>query len=313
MSAVTQLNSHQNSVCSDHFAQYYNNLQFLIASLEEYIKKGIENNEGLLIIAAETTWIELLNSLRSSKINAAELFASGQLRYLDAEKAAQAVMTSQGPDRGLFYQLIHPEIDSLRESYKSIRCYGEVVNVLCEQGKSAEAVLLEGYWNEFLGTQNHITLMCGYNNAYLPKGKHAHHLNLIGQCHSSTIDSEKIDAAVSDEQTLKRLAALEMKVIALTLELNTIRERESDLEETLKGLLNIEKFASLNQICLLLAHKLRNPLQVIRSTSEQLFRGSPENGADLNSFQNGAKRLENAADTITELVQNILETFNRPK
>lgn len=77
------------------------------------------------------------------------------------------IILANGLTQNSFESFLTPIIGKLREKgYARILVYGELVNLLCEQGRYWDAVRLEKIWNVFLqgpiGTENGVELLCGY-------------------------------------------------------------------------------------------------------------------------------------------------------
>jgi hypothetical protein len=125
----------------------------LAPSLAEYLKTGLAKNEGLLVIATDTTWEALLMELEKSDILAMELMGRGQLVYLNAEKVARAVVPAAGPCYQAFTGVVDSALRRLQGKFKGLRCYGELKEVLCEKGQAAEAVILESFWQEYIASR----------------------------------------------------------------------------------------------------------------------------------------------------------------
>jgi hypothetical protein len=105
----------------------------------------------------------LLVELRSREIDVDELVAAGDLMLLDAREVLATFMVDGMPDTTLFNMQLSAAIARLCRDRKdcTIRAYGEMVDVLWQDGLTTAAIRLEMLWNQLAMTHD-FSLLCGY-------------------------------------------------------------------------------------------------------------------------------------------------------
>jgi hypothetical protein len=84
----------------------------------------------------------------------------GEFVTLDAGHMLDRLCVDGRPDAGRFRALVGGLLHRLASGGR-VAAYGEMVGLLCERGQYADAVALEGLWNELLGEVD-AGLHCGY-------------------------------------------------------------------------------------------------------------------------------------------------------
>jgi len=94
------------------------------------------------------------------------LIAEGRLTVLDAPLTLRSFMRNGAPDPRLFAATLCEAVGRLcAESKDNLRIYGEMVEILAEEGNLRGAEELEELWNQ-LGARESFTLLCGYSSAH---------------------------------------------------------------------------------------------------------------------------------------------------
>jgi hypothetical protein len=188
-----------------HFAQLHRDPQALTDAVTLYLQTGLRRGNGVVVIASPAHVELFLARLREDEIDAGVFLKSGQLEVLDAEQTLGRFMRSDVPDWELFRETIGTVLERVQAFGRgTTRAYGEMVNLLWQEGRQQAAIRLEEYWNE-LARLYPFSLFCSYM-----LDVHQHHsysgpLEEIGRTHSDilgTADDERfrvaLDAASRD-------------------------------------------------------------------------------------------------------------------
>jgi hypothetical protein len=182
-----------------HFAQLHRSDETLIESVGLYVVTGLRRGHGVIVIATPEHRRALLRHAWYYDINAERLQRSGQLVLLDADETLSLFMQRGMPDWHAFRRAVSGAIDSAGAAGGgTVRAYGEMVNVLWQQGRHEAAIQLEDFWNE-LARIHPFSLFCCY---HLDSHDHAcYHrpLHAIGRTHTDvppTEDDDQLRAAL---------------------------------------------------------------------------------------------------------------------
>jgi hypothetical protein len=138
----------------DHIVQTYQDAAFLADAVAEYLGTGLRRGEAAIVIARPQHAARF-----KEKIGAPA--EPGQLIVLDAEDTLARFMSNGMPQWNAFHEVIGGLIAKVRLQYPAVRAYGEMVDILWQEGNRAAAIRLEEYWNELTRLQT-FSLFCAY-------------------------------------------------------------------------------------------------------------------------------------------------------
>lgn len=145
-----------------HSALFYREDETLRDSVRTYIASALRAGEPALVIAKPALRQHLTIELHRQHVQG-EPFGPerGPLVTLDAEATLERLCVDGKPDDRLFRKVIGDALKNVATEGKRVAAYGEMVGVLCERGRYADAIRLEGMWNELLAEAD-VSLHCGY-------------------------------------------------------------------------------------------------------------------------------------------------------
>jgi len=184
----------------DHIVQTYQDPAVLAESVAEYLAAGLAAGEAAIVIARPQHRREFIDALASHGIDAQRCIEHGQLRLLDAEETLALFMADGMPQWKPFRQTVGGLVAEARLSYRGVRAYGEMVDILWQQGSRDAAIRLEEYWND-LGKLQTFSLLCAYFMDPLDSKAYEGPLQCVCKVHSHLIptrDYERLGNAVSD-------------------------------------------------------------------------------------------------------------------
>jgi hypothetical protein len=148
-----------------HFVQFYRaDEPSLNRNVGSFLWDALLRGDGLVVIASEVRREGLADHLGRLGADIALARRERQLVMLDAQETLGRFMVDGKPDRELFQETVAEALRLVepRASHAGISLYGEMVGVLWAAGKTAEAILLEQYWNYTLHSIPGLRLFCGY-------------------------------------------------------------------------------------------------------------------------------------------------------
>ncbi|HET8646914.1 MAG TPA: MEDS domain-containing protein [Vicinamibacteria bacterium] len=146
----------------DHIVQVYLEDRVLVEAVSLFAGAALGRAEAVVLIATPEHLARVERCLQNDGYEVDDLARWGQLVCLDAREALSRFMVDGMPDRALFRALLRDIVKSVQRSgrFKTIRAYGEMVNLLWRENLPA-AVCLEELWNEAI-QEHSISLFCAY-------------------------------------------------------------------------------------------------------------------------------------------------------
>ena len=150
---------------SNHFhaVQFYKDAGSLAGTVATFIADGLQSGQPALIVASSAHAAGIIRALEAAGIDVAEARSTGELQVLDARKMLSAFMVAGRPDPLLFKSNAGDVIERLCAGRVPcpIRVYGEMVDLLWQDGNEDGAIRLEILWNQ-LASAYDFSLLCGY-------------------------------------------------------------------------------------------------------------------------------------------------------
>ncbi|HSF67233.1 MAG TPA: MEDS domain-containing protein [Nitrospiraceae bacterium] len=167
-----------------HSVYFYEDDTFLIDNVADFAKKGLEQQETVIIVATEQHRGDLKAKLTDE---VGGLWGLTRQNYvtLDASATLALFMQNGWPDERLFLQVIGRIIESAA-SNTPVRIYGEMVAVLWAEGNTLAAIHLERLWNK-LGKLRDFSLLCGYPASGFDGSDNDFALQEVCACHSTVV------------------------------------------------------------------------------------------------------------------------------
>jgi hypothetical protein len=146
-----------------HAIQFYPDANSLAKTVANFLIRGLRAGEPGIVIATPPHTSIICRELTTNGFDADELRQSGELQTFDARKMLSAFMVNSMPDPLLFRSNAGDVIERLCAGRKPcpVRAYGEMVDVLWQEGNPRGAIRLEILWNQ-LASAYDFKLLCGY-------------------------------------------------------------------------------------------------------------------------------------------------------
>ncbi len=219
-----------------HLVQFYDNDEALLERVATFVRAGLEGGDFVIAIVTEAHAAALedrLGSVTGSK-------ASDQARVLffDADAMLSKFMRNGEPDPLLFEAEVGGVIaERVRAAGAAkVRAFGEMVNVLWQEGQRNSALRLEELWND-LQTRHRFTLLCAYaiSNFF----KQPAELQRVCAAHTHVLEREVTADTALPPQYARRLAReiahREEVEVALRDSLREMRAKDEELRDFLEN------------------------------------------------------------------------------
>jgi MEDS: MEthanogen/methylotroph, DcmR Sensory domain len=186
----------------DHIVQLYQDQQFLNRAVCRFAAGAIANGEGVILVPTAAHWEAFRPRLEAEGVDVKGAQAQGQLTIVDADELLPRFMRDAMPDAPVFLGLAADVIAHARgqDRYPKIRWWGEMVNVLWEQGNVAASMSLEDQFDR-LAKHQEIAIFCSFVMDNFNNEVHSRLLPRLGQNHSHLIpveDYARLEHAVGE-------------------------------------------------------------------------------------------------------------------
>jgi hypothetical protein len=148
-----------------HAVKFYANEQSLYTTVAGFLGQAITDGQVGILIATAAHRREIIHNMRTRMLDVDNAQHTGALLLLDAGETMARIMVGGMPDARAFEDSIGALIATTLAGNgkpRTIRAYGEVVDVLCKDGKPEAAIALEILWNK-LAAKYSFSLLCGYS------------------------------------------------------------------------------------------------------------------------------------------------------
>jgi hypothetical protein len=176
-----------------HLVHLYQETRFLAEAVVEYLGESLRAGEAAIVIARPAHRAAFLE-----RLNASGAVHEGRLQLLDAQETLGRLMADGVPQWQAFHDIVGALVGGLCARYPGVRAYGEMVDLLWQQGRRDAALRLEGYWNE-LGKEHAFSLFCAYRMDALDSDAYVGPLDSVCNAHSHLLparDQDRFDEAV---------------------------------------------------------------------------------------------------------------------
>ena len=182
--------------------QLYQDQDFLNRAVCRFAAAALANGEGLILVPTVEHWNAFRPRLVSEGVDVEAAQRRGQLTIVDADELLPRFMRGAMPDAPVFLGLAGEVVARTRGagSYRKVRWWGEMVNVLWERGNVAASMNLEDLFDQ-LAHKHDIAIFCSFLMDNFNGEIHTRMLPRLGQNHSHLIpveDYARLERSVAD-------------------------------------------------------------------------------------------------------------------
>lgn len=185
---------------SSHAVQFYSEDGFLLSGSASFLKTALAAGNVALVLATPEHIAALQQRITADGVDVAAAASHGRFHAVDAHEALRAFMVDGWPDAERFAKTIGGHIAQARASAGKdarIAAFGEMVAILCTEGKLAAAARLEELWNELSQTCD-FSLLCAYPMGVFDRSEHAESFRHICAAHTAVAPAENRSALPAD-------------------------------------------------------------------------------------------------------------------
>lgn len=173
-----------------HAVQFYKDEDSLATTVARFLVEGITMKQPGFVIATPGHSETIIRELTASGVNVNELRSKGELQFFDAQDMLASFMAGSNPDPMMFKMTVGNVIEKLCAGRTPcpIRAYGEMVDLLWQEGNADGAIKLEMLWNGLASTYD-FSLLCGYAFGHFYKETRDPRFQDVCSQHSHVIES----------------------------------------------------------------------------------------------------------------------------
>jgi PAS domain S-box-containing protein len=213
-----------------HRVQFYDSEAFLEGVVSDFLAQGIAAGQSLVVIATAAHGAGFCAALDRKGFDSAGARRAGQLTVLDAHQTLAMLMVGDMPDERRFRAVIGPvlQVSAARSDHAPVRAYGEMVDILAQEGNEAAAIRLEELWNE-LGRNHPFILLCAYSMGRFGSEDERKPFERICRLHTHVAPAEDFVGDGDPERLRRQVTLLQQRSRALESELAHRRKLEGAL------------------------------------------------------------------------------------
>ena len=211
----------------DHIVQFYDGEEFLIKTVINFVAPALLCGEGVILIATQAHLRIVNSSLQELQLKPQEFIQKGQLIMLDAEETLNQIMSHDQIDSIQFDTLVGGLLNEMESRFDTIKAFGEMVNILWQQGHHNVALALEKIWNSCLENKN-VTLLCAYSMDVICEERDGISFMDICNCHSHVLPAEGVIESQTSRELMKKIVELQfLNMIGV----KKIKRNQTNLQE----------------------------------------------------------------------------------
>ena len=153
--------SEESETTRNHEVQFYSDDVSFLVGLTRFVEAALEAESTVIVVATELHRKNLLQGLQARGVDTAAADEEERFFLLDAAEVLSTFMENAGPNRERFLSTIAPLIRCAEIKHQRVVLFGEMVALLCAEGRTKDAIKLERLWNELLQTHP-VHLRCAY-------------------------------------------------------------------------------------------------------------------------------------------------------
>ncbi|HWF93224.1 MAG TPA: PAS domain S-box protein [Terriglobales bacterium] len=212
-----------------HVVQIYTNDKFLTDILVRFVGGALAVGDAAVVIATHAHRAALEEQLSVYGLDTTKAGIQGRYIALSAPETLKKFMIDGRLDEARFKETIGGVLKQAMDVAGGKDCrvavFGELVALLWAQGKSEEAIRVEGLWNE-LAAQYSFSLLCAYPASGFVRDSGSQPFLRMCKEHSKVFPNEEFMGLTSEDQRLLSIAELQQKTELLEREL-ALRESEA--------------------------------------------------------------------------------------
>lgn len=168
-----------------HYCQVHQEEFALVQAVVKFLAAGVPNGESIVLVTRKKRQEQILDWLNAKLPASARLEEEKNLFLRSSTELLDALMVDGVPQWEAFEPLAATLLNLASDNgCRDVRIYGDAVSELWQSGQHETAIMLERFWNRFLGRYSGVKSFCGYLIDALAPTSYSVHLQKLGYEHS---------------------------------------------------------------------------------------------------------------------------------
>jgi hypothetical protein len=158
-----------------HAVRFYENEKSLVQVVAAFLAEGLAGGHPAIVVASPSQRASIIRALTARSLDVVQLQRANDLVLLDGKDTLAGFMTDGKIDAEAFTNIMCDAIKRTCRGRKdcTVRIYGQMVDILWQDGQQDAALRLEMLWNQ-LGHAEAFSLLCGYAMGHFYKDVDVH-------------------------------------------------------------------------------------------------------------------------------------------
>jgi CheY-like chemotaxis protein len=194
-----------------HAVQFYESERFLHRAIERFVAPGLRHGDPVVMIARARTFEAVADHLASGRdFSPLQTLDAERITFIDADVTIRTLMDGDLPSPARVAQAFGSLVSECRREIgpRHIRIYGEMVDVLCRDGRHAAAIRIEELWNQLSPGQD-VSSLCGYALGSFDDDLDARHLRGVCGQHAHIVPAEEFSDPARERAWCEQVALLQ--------------------------------------------------------------------------------------------------------
>lgn len=215
---------------SAHAVQFYENEGFLSSAVASFLAEGIGAGEPVVVIARAEHCRAFADQLNALGVDTSAIV------FADAGEVLKQYRFNGRIDEQRFMDVVGALLHKISMKWpgKRIRAYGEMVDMLWQEGDVDGAIHVEELWND-LGRMFDFTLLCAYAVGKFYKTSNTDAFERICRTHDHVIPAESVSEILNDDTRARKISLLQHRAAALEAEIEYRKQLEKELRDALNA------------------------------------------------------------------------------
>jgi signal transduction histidine kinase len=218
----------------NHFVQFYESEAFLCEAVGDFLHEGARAGHPLVVIATPQRWSGFSTRLRAKGADLGAYSEQGLLTFLDARATLAQFMVKDLPDERRFMTHVGGVIEqnARLSTTGTVRAYGEMVDLLWQDGNPEGAIRLEQLWND-LAAAHDLSLLCAYAMSNFQGERQQRRFMDVCRQHARVSPADPYAGAVDEAGRAQEVSSLQQRARALEIEIAYRKRLEAALRKAL--------------------------------------------------------------------------------
>jgi anti-sigma regulatory factor (Ser/Thr protein kinase) len=193
-----------------HLVHFYRAEDELAERVGAYLAEALDGGGAAIAIASEPHLVAIGHKLEAVGINPRTAIAAGELILLDARATLDKLVIEGQVDREAFDREVGRTVRAAGRRHSTLRAYGEMVDLLWQDGDIPAAIELERVWNDLMARLR-FTLLCAYQSSAVEAPEHGQGLQAICRLHSAQETSRAFHPDRTSPAAARRFMEVELR------------------------------------------------------------------------------------------------------